>query len=172
MTKVLMVIANNGFQDYEFWVPFDVLNEAWIVLTIAAGRKWECVWVFGSKTIADTELEKVNWSNYDMVLFIGWWWAYAQYFWNKDYLRIAKEAKKLWAICIAPMIISASWVFNGKNVTSWDQNWVQKKYIQENWWFWIDKSVVVSGNIVTANGPDAAEEFAKKCLEQLKVSKL
>ena len=169
MTKFLMVIANNWFQDYEFWVPFDVLTNSGIDVTIAAGKKWECTWVFGSKTVADIELEKVDWSNYDMVLFIWWGGSYSQYFHNKDYLRVAKEAKKLWAICIAPMMLSESWIFNGKNVTSWDQNWVQKKYIQENWWFWIDKNVVVSGNIVTANGPDSAEEFIRKCLELLKV---
>jgi len=27
---------------------------------------------------------------------------------------------------------------------------------------------VISGNIVTANGPDAAQEFAEKCLEIMK----
>lgn len=167
MIKVLMVIANNGFQDYEFWIPFDVLNNAWVNVIIWAGRKWECIWVFGSKTTADIELEKVNWANYDMILFIGGGWAYSQYFHNKDYLRIAREATKIWAICVAPMILSESWVFNWKNVTGWDQNWVQKRFIQENGWFWVNKDVVVSWNIVTANGPAAAEEFAKKCLEML-----
>lgn len=168
MARVLMVIANNWFQDYEFWIPFDILHEAWVKITVAAGRKWECVWVFWSKTTADKELEKISWWDYDMVLFIWGGWAYAQYFHNEDYLRIAKEAKKIWAICITPMILSESWLFNGKNVTGWDQNGVQKKYIQDNWGFWVDKDVVVSGNIVTANGPDAAKEFAQKCLESLK----
>jgi len=165
MAKVLMVIANNGFQDYEFWIPFDMLNEAWVKVVIAAGKKWECVGVFGSKTIADKELDKVNWLEYDMVLFIGGGWAYSQYFHDKEYLRIAKESKKIWAICITPMILSESGLFNGKNVTWWNQNGVQKKFIQDNWGFWVDKDVVVSGNIVTATGPDVAEEFARKCLE-------
>jgi len=167
MAKVLMVIANNGFQDYEFWIPFDMLNNAWVDVVVWAGRKWECVGVFGSKTIADIELEQISGANYDMVLFIWWWWAYSQYFHNKDYLRIARESKKIWAICVAPMILSESGIFNGKNVTGWDQNGVQKRFIQENWWFWVDRDVVISGNIVTANGPGAAEEFARKCLEQL-----
>jgi len=160
-----MVIANNGFQDYEFWVPFDMLNDFWIKVTIAAGKKWECVWVFGSKTIADKELNKVSWFDYDMVLFIGGGWAYSQYFHDKEYLRIAKEAKKIWAICITPMILSESGIFNGKTISARDQNGVQKKFIQENWGFWVDRDVVVSGNIVTANGPKAADEFAKKCIE-------
>ncbi len=168
MAKALIVIANNWFQDYEFGVPFDLLTNAWVNVSIWAWKIWECIWVFGSKTIADIALEKVQWANYDMVLFIGWGGAYSQYFWNKEYLRIAKEAKKIWAICITPMILSASGVFNGKTVTSRDQNWVQKKFIQNNWGFWVDKNVVVSGNIITANGPDSAKEFAEKCLELIR----
>ncbi|HKL44292.1 MAG TPA: DJ-1/PfpI family protein [Candidatus Absconditabacterales bacterium] len=165
MAKVLMVIANNGFQDYEFGIPFDMLNEAGVKVVIAAGKKGECVGVFGSKTIADKELDKVNGLEYDMVLFIGGGGAYSQYFHDKEYLRIAKESKKIGAICITPMILSESGLFNGKNVTGWNQNGVQKKFIQDNGGFWVDKDVVVSGNIVTATGPDVAEEFARKCLE-------
>lgn len=160
-----MIIANNGFQDYEFGIPFDIFNENDCEVTIAAWNKWDCIWVFGSKTIADLDLKSVNTKDRDIVVFVGWWWAYTQYFKNSEYLKIAKEAKKIWAICITPMIISDTGIFNGKNVTGWDQNWVQKKYIQDNGWFWVDKDVVVSGNIVTANWPEAAKEFAEKCLE-------
>ena len=62
------------------------------------------------------------------------------------------------------MILSESGIFNGQNVTGWNQNDVQKNFIQDNGGFWVEKDVVVSGNIVTANGPDAAMEFAEKCL--------
>ncbi|HRX64160.1 MAG TPA: DJ-1/PfpI family protein [Candidatus Absconditabacterales bacterium] len=168
MKNILMIIANNGFQDYEFGIPFDFFHHKGVKITIGAGRKSECVGVFGSKTIADKELEKIYGGDYDMVIFIGGGGAYSQYFHDKDYLRIAKEAKKLGAICIAPMILSESGIFNGKNVTGWDQNGVQKKFIQDNGGFWVDKDVVISGNIVTANGPDAAQEFAEKCLEIMK----
>ena len=167
MAKVLMIIANNGFQDYEFWIPFDVFNEADLEVTIAAWRKWECIWVFWSKTTADIDLMAVNWANYDVVVFVGGGWAYTQYFHDQDYLRIAREAKKIWAICIAPMILSECGIFNGKNVTWWNQNDVQKKFIQDHGGFWVDKPVVVSWNIVTANGPEAAKEFAEKCIEML-----
>ena len=167
MTNILMVIANNGFQDYEFWIPFDIFNNAWLKVTIAAERKWECVGIFWSKTNADKELVQVKWWDYDMVVFIGWGGAFTQYFHDENYLRIAKESKKIWAICIAPMILSESGIFNGQNVTGWNQNDVQKNFIQDNGGFWVDKDVVISGNIVTANGPDSALKFAEKCLEIL-----
>jgi putative intracellular protease/amidase len=36
MAKILMVIANNGFQDYEFEIPFDIFNEANLDVVVAA----------------------------------------------------------------------------------------------------------------------------------------
>lgn len=165
MKKVLMVVANSGFQDHEFWISFQVFHDAGIDITIAAGKKWDCVWVFGAKTVADVDIFLADASKYDMVVFIGGGWAYVQYFHDHFYLKLAKNAKKIWAICIAPMIVSESGVFNGKTVTWWDQAWVQKTFIEKNWWIWSDDSVVVCGNIVTWNGPDVAEEFAKKCVE-------
>lgn len=163
--KVLMVIANDWFQDYEFWISFAVFHDAGFDITIAAGDKWECRGVFWARTVADVDLFFADATKYDMVVFIWWGWAYAQYFHDKAYLKLAKEAKKVWAICIAPMIVSESGIFNWKTVTWRDQDGVQKWFIEKNGWFWSDDSVVVCWTIVTWNWPDAAEEFAKKCVE-------
>ena len=84
MAKILMVVANNGFQDYEFWTPFDMFHNAGQKVTIAAWRKWECVGIFGSKTIADKELSQIKWWDYDMAVFIGWWWAFTQYLHDEE----------------------------------------------------------------------------------------
>lgn len=163
--KVLMVIANNGFQDHEYGKTFQIFQEAWLDITVAAENKWICVWVFWIKTTAEKELFLVKPTKYDMTVFIWWWWAYTQYFHDKNYLKIASESTKIWAICVAPMIVSESWIFNGKTVTWWDQWWVQRTFIEKHWWIWSDENVVVCGNIVTWNWPDVAELFAKKCLE-------
>ena len=81
------------------------------------------------------------------------------------YLKLARNAKKIGAICIAPMLVSESGVFNGKTVTGWEQGGMQRGFVEANGGFWSDDSVVVCGNIVTWNWPDAAEEFAKKGVE-------
>ena len=165
MKTVLMIIANNGFQDHEFSVTYESLQEANAQITIAAWRKGQCVGVFGQKAEAVYSLSEVHGDKFEMVIFIWWGGCLTQYLHNWDYLRIAQEAKKLWAICIAPMVVSESGVFNWKTVTWRDQDGVQKAFIEKNWWFWSDESVVVCWNIVTWNWPDVAEEFAKKCVE-------
>ena len=108
MKTVLMVVANNGFQDHEFSATYEALQLANAQITIAAGRKWQCVGVFGLKVNAAYCLEEVKWTTFEMVIFIWWWWALTQYLHNDNYLRIAKEAKKIWAICIAPMIVGGN----------------------------------------------------------------
>ena len=167
MKTVLMIVANNWFQDHEFSATYEALQEANAQVTIAAWRKWQCVWVFGLKIEAAYSLDEVHWDKFEMVIYIGWWWALTQYLHNADYLRIAQEAKKLWAICIAPMVVSESGVFNWKIVTSRDDEWLQKNFIENYGGVWKDEMVIRYGNIITANGPEAAEMFGKECVKLL-----
>ncbi len=167
MKTVLMVVANNGFQDHEFSATYEALQGANAQITIAAGRKWQCVGVFGLKINAAYSLEEVHWNTFEMVIFVWWWWALTQYLHNTDYLRLAKEAKKIWAICIAPMVVSESWVFNWFTVTSRDDEGLQQKFIESFWWSWIDEECVRCWNIVTANWPEAAVSFWEECVKLL-----
>ncbi len=102
-----------------------------------------------------------------MIIYIWWWGCLTQYLHDEDYLRISQEAKKIWAICIAPMVVSESWVFNWKIVTSWDDEWLQQNFIESYWGVWKDTEVVRYWNIVTANWPEAAEVFGKECVRLL-----
>ena len=167
MKTVLMIIANNGFQDHEFSATYEALQEANAQVTIAAWRKWQCVWVFGQKVEAVYELSEVKWDKFEMIIYIWWWGCLTQYLHDEDYLRISQEAKKIWAICIAPMVVSESWVFNWKIVTSWDDEWLQQNFIESYWGVWKDTEVVRYWNIVTANWPEAAEVFGKECVRLL-----
>lgn len=162
-----MIIANNGFQDHEFSATYEALQEAGAQIMVAAWRKGQCVWVFWQKIEALYELNEVKWSNFELVIYIWWGGCLTQYLHDDDYLRIAKEANKLWAICIAPMVVSESWVFNWKIVTSRDDEWLQKRFIENYGWVWKDEPVIRYWNIVTANWPESAEMFGKECVKLL-----
>ena len=170
MKTVLIIVANNWFQDFEFSSTYESLQKANAQITIAAGRKWQCVWVFGLRIDATYSLDEIKWDAFEMVIFIWWWWTLTQYLHHSDYLRMAQEAKKIWAICIAPMVVSESGVFNWKIVTSRDDDWLQKNFIE---WFGAsrkDEPVIRYGNIVTANGPEAAVMFWQECVKLLNES--
>ena len=167
MKTVLMIVANNWFQDHEFWATYEALQEANAQITIAAWRKGQCVWVFGLRVDAAYSLNEVHGDKFEMVIYVWGWWALTQYLHDSDYLRIAQEAKKLWAICIAPMVVSESWVFNSKIVTSRDDEGLQQKFIENYGGVRKDEPVIRYGNIVTANWPEAAEVFGKECVKLL-----
>lgn len=167
MKTAVMIVANNGFQDHEFSATYEALLEANAQVTIAAWRKGQCVWVFGQKIEATYDLSEIKWDKFEMVIFIWWGGCLTQYLHDTNYLRIAQEAKKLWAICIAPMVVSESGVFNWKIVTSRDDEWLQQNFIESYGGVWKDETVIRYGNIVTANWPEAAEMFGQECVKLL-----
>lgn len=167
MKTVLMIIANNWFQDHEFSETYEALREANAQITIAAWRKGQCVGVFGQKAEAVYSLSEVHGDKFEMVVFIWWGWCLTQYLHDDNYLRIAQEAKKLWAICIAPMVVSESGVFNWRIVTSWDDEWLQQKFVESYGGVWKNEQVIRYWNIVTANWPESAEMFGKECVKLL-----
>ncbi|MFA6305950.1 MAG: DJ-1/PfpI family protein [Candidatus Gracilibacteria bacterium] len=168
MSKVLFVIANNNFQDAEFKIPKDVLEKANIQVDVAAGKKGECIGKFGTKTQATLSLSEASCADYDAVVFIGGPGAYNEYQNNKEYFSLAKLAKILGAICIAPTILSDSGIFKNKKVTGWDDGeGTQKKHIEKNGATFTGEDITTDGNIITANGPSSAEKFGQAILSKL-----
>ena len=168
MKKVLFIVANVGFQDYEFMIPYQAVTEAGYGAEIASGRGGKCRWVF-MKTIGDSKkIEEVVLQDYDLLVFVGWGGAYDQYYLNQEYLNLSKSAKAVAAICIAPSLLSDAGIYEGKQVTGRDDGfWTQIAYLQKNWATFVDQPVIRDGNLITANGPEAAEAFAQEILKLL-----
>ena len=120
MKKVLFIVANVGFQDHEFSVPYEAVKNAGYEIEIASGWGGKCRGVF-MKSIEDSKkIIEVDPTRYDLLVFVGGGGAYDQYYKNSDYLELAKKAKSIAAICIAPTLLSDSGLFVGKQVTGRD----------------------------------------------------
>lgn len=166
--KVLMVIANNKFQDYEYSKPRAVLEGLGCEVEVASSKGGECVGCFGLRVSDSKSIAEVSGGSYDAVVFVGGPGAPEEFLGNDEYLHLAKEAKIIGAICIAPMLISDSGVVKGKKLTSWNRDAdKQKKYIEGNGGIFVDQPVVVDGNLITANGPESAEEFGKALAREI-----
>lgn len=161
MAKVLFIIANNWFQDNEFGVPYKVLTAQGHVCDIVSWKWWMCYWVFWKVVEQSLKLAEVQWNVYDLLVFVWWGGAYNQYYKDETYLNLWKNGKAVAAICIAPSILSDSWIYQGKEVT-WRDDWIgtQIQYMENNGAIFKDEEVVQDGNYITANGPDAAAKFA------------
>jgi protease I len=118
----------------------------------------------------DLTLDDFQVNGFDAIIFIGG--AGAQdYFENARVHQIIREAfekgKIIGAICIAPAILAKAGILKGKNATVWstalDKSAV--KILQEGGAIWQDgrtNGVTIDGKIITANGPDATQEFAEE----------
>lgn len=167
--KILFVISQTGFQPHELSAPKKILEDAWFEIEIASLERWICYWWdWISKVESQKSISEVVWNDYLWVVFIWWPWAYDDFIWNEDYYRLAKEAKKLWAICIAPTIISYSRVLTWKKVTWWNWDWLRQDEIEKNWAIFTWENVTREWNIITANWPIAAEEFWEELVDMFK----
>ena len=169
--KVLLIIAQEDYQDHECGAPKKILEDAEIEVVIASKQIGVCHGAFGAITEATVAIAKVNVSDYDAIIFIGGAGAVGYQHDVQAHLT-AQEAinreKILGAICIAPTILAYAGVLEGKKATVWNEDGKQAEILTKNGAEFVDELVVVDGKIVTANGPPAAEAFGKKILEMLK----
>lgn len=170
--KAVFLIAFEDFRDQEYFVPKEILEKGKIEVKTASTKKGIALGADGGDTTVDLLLEEVKASDFNAIVFIGGPGC-LEALDNESSYRIAREAvqqnKILGAICISPIILAKAGVLNGKKATVWASSLDRGpiKILEENGAEFIDEKVVQDGNIITANGPAAAEDFGKKILENL-----
>ncbi len=166
MTKALFVIAPENFKDEEYFIPKKVLEENGVEV-VTASLKSEATSVAGKKTKVDVLLDDAT-TDYDMIAFIGGGGS-SVYFDNTKAHALAKEfneqGKIVAAICIAPSTLANAGILKGKNATVFPS---EKDNLEQKGAAYTGDNVTVDGNIITSNGPHAAEEFGNKIVENLK----
>ena len=164
---VLFIIAQEGYQDWEYETPKQILEEADIKVITASKKIGLAQGSFGGHAQVAISLDKVNVSDYQAIIFIGGHGA-RKYQQDPSALRIAQEAnlkkKLIGAICIAPTILAHAGILKGKNATVWDEDQEQHLLIEKLGANYINKPVVQDQHIITANGPKAAKEFGEALL--------
>ncbi|MDA2936191.1 DJ-1/PfpI family protein [Patescibacteria group bacterium AH-259-L05] len=170
--KAVIIIAQEGFQDVEYSKTREVLEKNDIVISVASAGGGTAVGKFGGEVEVDITLDEVNVSDFDAIIFIGGPGA-RDYMENARAHELAKatldQGKLLGAICIASTILAHAGVLQGKKATVWsdplDKSGIE--ILSNKGATYVDQSVVVDGNIITANGPASASSFGKKIAQVL-----
>jgi len=169
MGKVLMVIAPENFRDEELLHTKEELERAGVETTIASSKTGEAKGKLGARVNVALKLDQVKVNDYDAVVFVGGSGS-AIYFNDRRALSIASEAfkkgKKACAICIASVILANAGVLKGKRATVWNGDYIEK--IESKGATYTGKPVEVDGNVITANGPQAAREFGRTIARALR----
>ncbi len=172
--KILMIISPSNFRDEEFEIPYKKFIENGADVTVASLKKGIAKGMFGAEFDVKTILSEVNEKDYDGIVFVGGA-GVPDVRADLRAIEIAKNStdrKVLAAICWAPTILAKAGAVKGKKTTVWlgddpEYNMKTSEVMTSFGAEFSGGSVVEDDNIITGNGPDAAEEFAQKIILKL-----
>lgn len=171
MKKVLLVIANEGFQQVEYNVPKKIVRDAGYTVETASDQAVPAIAKDGSTAKVDVVLEKVDPDSYAGIFFIGGPGAMDHLDHEKSYRIIRHAAQNsipLGAICIATRILVNAGIMADRQATGWDGDGELADMYHDYGVIYVKKNVVVDRNIVTATGPNAAQEFGEQIVALLR----
>ena len=165
--KVLMIIASQNFRDEELLKPRDLFIKEGMEVILASSSLETSRGMLGATVKPDILINKVKVEDFEAIIFVGG--IGSSEYWNNPIAhKIVKEAvslnKLICAICIAPVTLANVGILDGKKATVFRS---EVKAIKKKGAIYTGKAVEVDGNIITAEGPQAAEEFGKTIINLL-----
>lgn len=165
--KILMVLPYQQYQEDELNVPRAYFQSMGYAVVLASKDVETATGMSGESAAIDLDLKDVKISDYVAVVFVGGEGIYNLKL-NEDssYQALARAAiaqKKLTgAICLGPWILADAGLLKGKKATASETDHLKAKGAVVS-----DEAVVRDGNIITGNGPSAAQVFAEAIVAAL-----
>lgn len=167
-TKVLMVIPPMDFRDEEFKEIQDIFEKVKIKTVIASTTKKECIGVLKKeRCFPELLINEVNIDDFDALIIIGGIGTKSHLWGNKDLNKLVfnfgRTSKPLGGLQLAPAIIADSNIAHGKNLTVY-KAFDSLTHLKDGGAHYVDKNLVIDGNIITAKNPKTRELFAKNLI--------
>ena len=167
MKRVLIVVAQRNFRDEELFEPLHMFREAGYQVTIASTATGPIRGSEGGWARADILIGQARVKDYDAVVFVGGWGGLDLHG-DRAAQKLARDAyeadRVVAAICVAPVILARAGLLKTRPATCFH---TEAKKIQDLGAEYVDELTVVSGRIVTGNGPNAATEFARAIIDRM-----
>ena len=169
MKKVAVVFAN-GTEEIEGITPVDVLRRAGVACDIISVSGSEVKGSHGITVKADKLSNELNMDDYDAIVIPGGMPGAVNIF-NDKFVKTAllkadKDKKLIAAICASPaVVIAGRGLINGRKATCYPA----PDFINALGDCYTGESVQVDDNLITANGPKSAMEFALAICKALNV---
>jgi protease I len=177
MTKRIMILATDGFEQSELEKPKQTLEEAGFETVVVAPHGGEIKgWQhtdWGTPVKVDMTLDQANEAEFDALVLPGG-------VMNPDKLRKEEKAvqlvkdfcaagKTVAAICHGPWLLAEAEVIDGKTVTSWPSIRTDLKHAGANV---VDRECVQDGNLITSRKPDDIPAFSQAVIEAVENQKV
>jgi protease I len=164
MPTALIVVAQTGYQDHELEGTARGLAAGGFELVLCSKEEGPCIGKLGTEMDATIAMRDADTADFDCIAFIGGPGAHALIE-DEEALELAQRfslrSKPIGAICIAPSLLAAAGLLQGKKATVWNEDGKQKGFIMSHGASFTGASVTVDGLLVTASGPASADEFGK-----------
>jgi putative intracellular protease/amidase len=155
---IALVIAPGDFRDEEYLEPKAFFEGGGAKVVTVSTTTARVSGAGGAEAQPTLLLKDTKAEEFDAVVFVGGPGARG-YYNHPDALRLVRETfasgKVIAAICVAPNILINAGILKDRRATAWAFEVPAVGVIQTN------QAVVRDGTIVTANGPEAATDFAK-----------
>ena len=166
--KKVMILVEEMFNDFEFWYPFYRLKEAGgEVVVVGSGSARAYVGKSGTRAKVDMNAGEVETDEFSGVVIPG---GYAPDHMRRypEMVKLVKDmfeaGKVVGAICHGGWMLASAEVLQGKTVTSFFAIKDDLVHAGANW---VDREVVVDGNLITSRMPDDLPAFMKAILGAL-----
>lgn len=167
--RVLIVIADKDFNEFEYRTVRDILSRTGADITVASPSSHQALGMSGTRLTPDIIVSKAEAENYDAIVFIGGT-GLKRYWSNRHFLRLARDAvqkeKILGAICWAPVILANAGVLKGKKCTVAPMDGAAD-IVTRTGGIYTASHLTVDGRIITADSPPFSEGFAKAIAQKL-----
>ncbi|MDO8727844.1 MAG: DJ-1/PfpI family protein [Candidatus Methanoperedens sp.] len=164
MAKALVLMAE-GYEEIELTSIVDILRRGGVTVTIAGLKDGLITGSRGIKMQPDVTLDGIK-EMYDIIILPGGSPGYVNLGNDRRVIDLVKrynaEGKIVAAICAGPSVLVKAGILGGKKVTIFKGMENELKNA-----VYVDKTVVVDGNILTSQGPGTAMEFALELLKRL-----
>ena len=158
------ILATDGFEQSELTEPRKALNEAGATTEVVSPKEGEIKgWnhkEWGQRVGVDQALSDADPKDYDALLLPGGVMNPDALRWQPQAVAFVKAffdaGKPVAAICHGPWTVIEAGAADGHTMTSWPS---LKTDIRNAGGEWVDREVVVDGNLVTSRKPDDIPAF-------------
>jgi protease I len=161
--KLLLAIAPEGFRDEELDTPKRVFEESGIDVDIASTKPGRCTGMLGAVVETDLTFDDVDPDDYAGIVVVGGVGSQKHLWESKRLIALVRtffeQRKVVAAICLAPVVLARAGILQGRQATVYPSPAAIRE-MRSAGADLQDLPVIADRQVVTANGPGAAAQFA------------
>ena len=166
--KRAVVLAENGYEDLELWVPYYRLLEEGAEVVLAGHEKQTYSSKHGYPCEVDATVASLNPKEFDAVVIPGGVAGPDRLRQHREVLdlvwKMDEDEKIVAAICHAAWVPISAGIVKGRRMTSYAS--VKDDCVNAGA-KWVDQECVVDGNLITSRSPDDLPAFCRAIVSAL-----